>query len=209
MQMQKHQAEKGGSAAITVQSAEGQHIDFLEVVVSQESENTGVAVSGSVKSYSPQVETTVTLLREGDLVDTVIIALAAGSGQVEQAFTFEDVAPGTYDLDFQEAGHTRYTLKNVVVSEAPLSLTKDPRASIKQITLLCGDNNDDGVINVTDLNIVWSAANYNKSADAATNSSADLNGDGVINVTDLNILWSAANYNKGAVVFDYREDIPE
>ena len=131
------------------------------------------------------------------------ILRASGAGQVEQVFTFEDVAPGLYDIRITKAAHTMYMLKNVAVAEAPLDLTEDPRASVKQITLLCGDINGDKAINVTDLSILWSATNYNKSGDAATNPSADLNGDGAINVTDLNILWSAVNYNKGAVVFDY------
>ena len=64
--------------------------------------------------------------------------------------------------------------------------------------MLCGDINGDGNINVTDLNTVWNAANYNKAASAADNALTDLNGDGNVNVSDLNILWNAANYNKNA-----------
>ncbi|MDR3239115.1 MAG: dockerin type I repeat-containing protein [Clostridiales bacterium] len=84
-----------------------------------------------------------------------------------------------------------------------LDLTQDSQDQIKLMTLLVGDINGDGFINVTDLNIVWSRSNYNKPAASPANPLCDLNGDGAINVTDLNIVWSRANYNKSAVTVEY------
>ena len=163
-------------------------------------------VSGIVKSYNPGLETTARLMRNGTAMYTTKIASATGSGQIDQPFVFGEVAPGTYDLEFTKDVHTKATLKNVVVVASNLDLTKDARANIRVITLLCGDINGDGDINVTDLNVLWSAENYNKSTAKAVNRLADLNGDGDINVSDLNVLWSAANYNQSTLVLTYGND---
>ena len=61
-----------------------------------------------------------------------------------------------------------------------------------------GDLDGDRQINVSDLNIVWDAANFNRTVGEAENKLTDLNGDGSVNVSDLNIVWDAANFNKGA-----------
>ena len=158
----------------------------------------GVTVSGQVKSYNPGNAATVQL-KQGDTVKyTTTIAAVTGSGQVTQSFSFSEVAAGTYDLVVTKDGHLVYTVTGVVVESEDLDLTAHANAAISTITLLCGDLNGDGNINVTDLNTVWNAANYNKAASAADNALTDLNGDGNVNVSDLNILWNAANYNKNA-----------
>jgi hypothetical protein len=133
----------------------------------------------------------------------MIQATASGSGQVEQAFIFSGVVPGTYTLEITKAEHTNFTVRNVVVGSGGLDFTKGSREEIQAMTLRCGDINSDGEINVTDLNILWKTGNYNKGAASAADPSADLNGDGDINVSDLNILWNSFNYNKGEVIIDY------
>ena len=160
----------------------------------------GVAVSGKVTSYNPNNPTTVELLQNGAVKYTATITKATGSGQVTQDFSFNAVAPGTYDLVVTKDAHLTYTVKGVVVGDSPLDLTKHSNAAIRNITLLCGDLNGDGTINSKDLNEIWSPANYLKNVtDAGVNPLADLNGDGTINSKDLNIVWKAENYLKSEV----------
>ena len=161
----------------------------------------GVSVKGKVASYNGSHDFTVTLYQAGSetMVGTPLTVSGNGaSGSTEQEFTIPNVPKGTYDLVVTKSAHLKYTVKNVTVGDAPLDLTAHGNAAIRTITLLCGDVDGDGSINVTDLNTVWDAANFNKDANNATIKLTDLNGDGSVNVTDLNILWDAANFNKGA-----------
>ena len=157
----------------------------------------GVSVSGMVKSYNPKNATTIQLMQDGAEKYSTTIAADTDSGQVPQNFSFPAVAPGTYDLVVTKKAHLTYTVTGVVVGDTALDLTTMTDKPYSTITLLCGDINGDGNINVTDLNKVWDAANFNKKVSAATNKLTDINGDGSVNVTDLNVIWDAANFNKG------------
>jgi hypothetical protein len=106
-------------------------------------------------------------------------------------------------LHVTKPAHASYTVSNIVVTDKSIDLTQSGQAQIKLMTLLAGDIDGDSFINVSDLNTVWSRANYNKQATAPANPLCDLNGAGFMNVTDLNILWSRANYNKSAVTVEY------
>ena len=163
----------------------------------------GVSVSGMVKSYNPGNTTTIQLKQNGEEKYSTTIAKTTDSGQVPQNFSFSAVVPGTYDLVVTKDAHLTYTVKNVVVGSTDLDLTKRTEKPYSTITLLCGDINGDGNINVTDLNKVWDAANFNKKVSAATNKLTDINGDGSVNVTDLNVIWDAANFNKGVTACTY------
>ena len=161
----------------------------------------GVSVKGKVASCNGSNDFTVTLYQAGSetMVGTPLTVSGNGASEsTEQEFTIPNVPKGTYDLVVTKSAHLKYTVKNVTVGDAPLDLTAHGNAAIRTITLLCGDVDGDGSINVTDLNTVWDAANFNKDANNATIKLTDLNGDGSVNVTDLNILWDAANFNKGA-----------
>lgn len=158
----------------------------------------GVTVRGEVTSYDPTIPTTLTLLQDGEVKYTADIpAAASGTGQQTQAFSFDAVPAGTYTLTVAKPGHLTYTVTGVVVGAEELDLTAASGKAYQNITLLAGDMDGDGKINVSDLNLVWSADNYNKSKDDAKDKLSDVNGDGNVNVSDLNIVWSAANYNKG------------
>jgi len=158
-------------------------------------------VTGKITSYNPGVETTVRLMQDGAVKYKTAIAKTSGYGQQTQSFTFPGVAPGDYTLVVTKPGHTSFTVQKITVGNTGLDLTLDSRAEVKEMVLLCGDINGDGMINDSDLAELWRAANYNKSVDdAGVNQLCDLNGDGMINDSDLAILWSANNYNKGAVV---------
>ena len=163
----------------------------------------GLIVSGIVKSYYPTKPATIQLIKNEEPVYTAMIRDEDGYGLKDQVFTFEGVAPDTYDLVVTKDAHTKFTVKDVVAGEEDLDLTLDDRPEIQIITLRCGDINGDGLINDADLTILWRAGNYNKKAGEAENPRCDLNGDGLINDADLTMLWLAHNYNRGAVVIEY------
>ncbi|MCL1975953.1 MAG: dockerin type I domain-containing protein [Firmicutes bacterium] len=161
----------------------------------------GVKVSGIIKSYNPAKPAQIQLIQDGRSLYTIYTATIHDIyGQAEQKFLFPNVAPGTYDLVITKEAHTKFTVKNIEVGEAGLDLTQDPRPAVQLMTLRCGDLNGDGMINNSDLMILWNIANYNKSAAEALNSLGDLNGDGMINNLDLTILWLPYNYNRGEII---------
>jgi alpha-tubulin suppressor-like RCC1 family protein len=162
----------------------------------------GVTVSGLVKTYNPQNPTNLRLMQGADIKYEISIGGEPGSGQKEQSFAFAGVEPGTYTLLIQKAAHADFTVRNIVVAGNNVDLTNSARPELRLMTLRCGDINGDGNINNSDLTILWSQANYNRSAEAAANPECDLNGDGLINNIDLTILWLAYNYNRGAIVID-------
>ena len=164
----------------------------------------GVTVSGKLVSYNPNYDVSVRLMQgDTEMYTATVAAPTAASGQAEQSFSFASVAMGTYDLVVVKAAHLTYTVKDVVVGDMALDLTKLTDEPYQTITMLCGDINGDESINVTDLNEVWDAANFNKNVSVATNKLTDINGDGSVNVTDLNVIWDAANFNKGVTACTY------
>ena len=162
----------------------------------------GVAVSGKVKSYNPNNATTIQLMQGGKEQYKTTIAAASGSGQVTQDFSFNAVAPGTYDLVVTKSAHLTYTVKNVVVGDTDLDLTKHSKA-YQTITLLCGDIDGNGFINSTDLGIILKGQNYGKSTATAGDKAADLDGNGFINSTDLGIVLQGQHYGKSAVSVNF------
>jgi hypothetical protein len=166
-----------------------------------ESTPAGLKVSGLVKSYNPK--NGMTLQLQGEYITyTGTIDEKPGSGQAEQPFSFEGVEPGAYSLLITKAGHASFTVRNIVVADEDVDLTQDARPEVRLMALRCGDINGDGNINNSDLTMLWSQANYNRSAKDALNPECDLNGDGLINNIDLTILWLAYNYNRGAIVIE-------
>ena len=163
----------------------------------------GVTVSGKVTSYNPNNPTTVELLQNGAVKYTATIAKATGSGQVTQDFSFNAVAPGTYDLVVTKDAHLTYTVKGVVVGDSPLDLTTMTGKAYQTITLLCGDINGDGSINEDDVSIIRYANNINKSTAVADNKLADINGDGSVNEDDVSIVRYSSHINKGVTACTY------
>ena len=157
---------------------------------------TTVTVRGSVKSYNPNNEVTIRLMQGTEAKYSTTIAASTGSGQVTQDFSIADVAPGTYDLEVTKAAHLKYTITNVVVSTNAIALP--------DITLLCGDINNDGWINSTDLGMILQGQNYGKqTSTAGVNALTDLNGDGWVNSTDLGIVLQGQHYGKANIKTDF------
>ena len=182
------QLKFGSSSSTAVTSA-----DHTVTVVAD-----GVKVSGQVTSYNGKNGFTVTLYEAGTktVKHTATISGTGTSGQVTQDFNLDTVAAGEYDLVVTKDAHLTYTVKKVKVEGTDLDLTKLTDKPYQTITLLCGDINNDGSINPTDINVIYQANNYYKSASEAATPIADLNGDGSINPDDINIIYQAANYYK-------------
>ena len=182
------QLKFGSSSSAAVTSA-----DHTVTVVAD-----GVKVSGQVTSYNGKNGFTVTLYEAGTktVKHTATISGTGTSGQVTQDFNLDTVAAGEYDLVVTKDAHLTYTVKKVKVEGTDLDLTKLTDKPYQTITLLCGDINNDGSINPTDINVIYQANNYYKSASEAATPIADLNGDGSINPDDINIIYQAANYYK-------------
>ena len=89
-------------------------------------------------------------------------------------------------------------MKHTKILSLLLTVLLAVAGSTSVFAFLSGDMDGNGSINVNDLNTVWNAKNYNKSAqDPTVDSITDIDGNGSINVNDLNIVWNSANYNKG------------
>ena len=164
-------------------------------------EPTGYTVSGAVTSYNAAAAPQVKLVQGSvEAYEATLDSGTASGAQVTHGFTFSGVVNGTYDLVIIKATHLTYTLRGVVVRDGNVDL------SGRDITMPVGDLNGDGIIDVSDLNIIWNASNYNKQTSMAEDPLTDLNGDGIVDVSDLNTLWNATNYNKSAAAhttFDY------
>jgi len=176
----------------------GKGVQDEDIIIS----STPLTVSGLVDSYNLNNVTTLKLFNNTHEYP-VTIAATTGIGLQRQTFNFTDVEPGTYTLEITKTGHIKFTVMGIVVRYENVDLTSDRRLTARDpsgaILLLCGDINNDGVINQDDLNLLWLPANYNKSVSSGVDERCDLNGDGVVNQDDLNILWLPVNYNKGAV----------
>lgn len=171
-----------------------------KIISVTQKEAVGFNITGMIRSYYPDHETTIRLMSGGEPIYTTTIPIMSGYGLHNQEFVFEGVEPGVYDLVITKAAHTSFTVRAVVVNDKDVDLTKDSRPEVQLMTLRCGDINGDGLINDADLTILWRAGNYNKKAGEADNPLCDLNGDGLINDADLTILWLAYNYNRGPVI---------
>jgi hypothetical protein len=172
-------------------------------VTAMASQPGGVAVSGIVKTYNPGNKTEIQLMRGAAEAGRITIGATAGSGQAEQGFAFEGVAPGTYSLVITKRAHTALTVQNIVVGAEDVDLARHERSDVRVMALRCGDVNENGMIDSGDLAILWQQANYNRNAgEASVNGLCDLNGDGMVNDGDLTILWHVSNYNKGAAAID-------
>ena len=166
---------------------------------------TNISVSGTVKSYNPGNATTIQLMQGGKEQYKTTIGADTGSGQKEQNFSFDAVAPGTYDLVVTKPGHLTYTVKGVVVGDTAIDLMTMTGKPYQAITLIPGDLNNDGSVNTQDYQILTSPSNYGKSASLAAVKVADINGDGSINTQDYQILTSPSHYGKSAVSVNFGE----
>jgi len=164
-------------------------------------ESSGFTITGLVKSYTPKNPTTIRLLNGTTEVARTTIAAATGAGQITQIFTLTNVPAGTYNLEVTKTGHTKYTVTGVTVNSGNnIDLTAATGKAYSVITLVGGDINNSGGVDITDLNAA--VGGYGKSASAYTAASnPDIDGSGGIDIEDLNIV--VGSYGKTNVVVSY------
>lgn len=166
----------------------------------------GVAVSGVVKAYNGNNDPVVKLVADGVEIPATVVKGEASGSQWTWSFSFNGVVPGTYDLVVSKDGHLDYTVTGVVVDGEDIDLNEHTNAAISTISMLCGDIDNDGWINSTDLGIILQGQNYGKqTTTSGTNAVADLDGDGWINSTDLGIVLQAQHYGKANVIVAYAQ----
>ena len=157
--------------------------ETLESYIADNELKEGVKISGKVQSYNPKNETVFVLKQNGSEKARTEISAEAGSGQKIQAFSFEAVPEGTYDLVVTKAGHLTYTIKDVIVGDDDIDLTAMTGKAYKTITLLAGDVNGDGRIFANDFTSIRN--NLMKTGEGITNPLADVNGGGKVFANDF------------------------
>lgn len=155
------------------------------------------AIQLRITGYDTAASTVVDLYQNGTLKKSTMTPGTQTGQLLTNVFQITNVTPGIYDLVVAKSGCLDYTIKDVVVTADGVDLTSHSNPAISTITLLAGDVDKNGSINVNDLNIVWNSANFNKAVGDAENTLTDIDGNGSVNVNDLNIVWNAANFNKG------------
>jgi len=113
--------------------------------------------------------------------DTGMQGVSAADG----SYAVAGAPPGAYVVEVTMPCYLYARRENVTVEDAITTLP--------DVTLLAGDANSDGVVNIFDLVIV--GGNYTKSIPPG-DPRADINGDGVVNIFDLVLVGT--NYTKTA-----------
>lgn len=160
------------------------------------------SLSGIVTSYNPALSTTITLIQNGEAVYTYSVKAATGVGAVSQKFIFADVKEGVYDIVITKSNHLSYTIKGVSVYD-DIDLREHENPLISAITLIAGDVNGDGCVDLKDVTALTSSKTYGLAFDEAETKSGDINGDGCFDLKDLAIITSDKNYGKAPITVAY------
>lgn len=154
-------------------------------------------VYGKIETYNPSVQTTVTLVCDGEVVYTYTIAAIGGYGKVTQDFSIAEVEEGEYDLVVTKAGHLSYTIVGITVDGVDVKIED-------ALVLVAGDVNGDGRVDLKDITSLTSSSTYGLSYSNAQTKSADINGDKCFDLKDLAIITSETNYGKAPIVVEYQ-----
>jgi len=159
------------------------------------------ALDGQVRSYNPGNPTMIRLERtDGSFTYThTIPAESGGSGQRTQNFTFQDIEPGTYSIVITKAGHTRFTINNVIVN-GDVDLRLSPLAEVQTITLIPGDVDGNGWVNMDDVTLVMNRLGMSVGNLIGNEILLDIDGNGWVNMDDLSIVFG--NLGRGEVIIN-------
>lgn len=141
--------------------------------------NPGATVSGTVKDSSGKAVSgaTVELYKDGTKV--------ADATMAGNTYTISNVSTGTYTVKAKSSdgslnGSTPVTVKADSISNADVTLQKWQK----------GDVNEDGKVNMTDVNRLFRYTTRKEiSLTEAQLAAADVTGDGKVNITDVNRLF--------------------
>lgn len=122
-----------------------------------------------------------TLQKETDMIlVTLIEQNTTTTTNADSYFCFSNLPVGIYSLSFKYPGATPFTKTNVAITTTQFNDTTD----IGTITLILGDANSDGQINVLEWPYIIAAFGSTKTS-SNYNSNCDFNNDEKINVWDL------------------------
>ena len=93
------------------------------------------SVMGTVKSYHPDIPTTIKLLQKDDVKYSTTIAPMGGEGQYTQVFVFRDVQPGEYTLEITKDFHSSYIYPSLEVIEADIMFGEVELIPLESITI--------------------------------------------------------------------------
>jgi hypothetical protein len=169
----------------SVQITPGSMVTFALELQGGSRAEAGWMVPITVKIFTPGAITLVDVLAATPVSTFNLTTAKAGTAAMAQTM----VVPGIYDTSVVSP-HCLTNVKRGIVIAAPSTL-------VNLGTLLEGDANNNGKVNIQDFGVL--AAAYGKtSGDAGYNSSADFNCDGKVNITDFGLL--ASNYGLNAPI---------
>jgi len=142
-------------------------------------------IFGTVSSFMPNIETTLQLMQNDEIIATTTIAPESGRGQVEQSFAFYGVGSGTYSLRISKPGHLTVTVTNIVVDSQNVNLTQ---IISRSIDLPAGDFNGDGRIDFADRTLVQQNLNRLLQQIPEHLHILDLDGSGRVDMADMQIV---------------------
>lgn len=150
-------------------------------------------VTGHVTVQNPHAEMTVLLMDKDEVVCTTSLA-GDGTGN-DVAFVLDHVLSGVYDMVIRVKGCLDVVIHNLPLNE-DMDLASNLNEAISHVTPVAGDVNGDGSVDLSDVAVLTSSANYGKNMEDALNKEADINGDGSFDLADLAILTSSSNYGR-------------
>ncbi len=182
-------AKGGNTAVITIINANTELCNAeLEPVYAVDP---GVTINGEVDEDN----VTVRLYDSTDTERQSIIAEQTTDG----AFVLNNIAEGSYYLTASKPGHLELVITGITVTENPIDLTMHDDKTVSSITLIPGDVDGDGRIDVDDLRLIMSTENYNSTSNSAT----DINEDGTTDFSDLAMARNRNSYGKTTETIDY------
>ena len=140
----------------------------------------GVTVSGTVMSYITDGEVTIKLYKSGSTTASYTLKVSGIKGEAT-AFSFSNVAAGTYTIEVSKANHVTQTYTVTVGS-----------ANVTQDAKICpiGDITGDGKVNMKDWSQLYNHINEVSALTGYSLECADTNGDGKVNMKDWSILYN-------------------
>ncbi|MEW6097192.1 MAG: FG-GAP-like repeat-containing protein [bacterium] len=113
-------------------------------------------------------------------ISITLVGVGTASTGIGGYYTFLEVIPGTYTLQADTSGVSPGTITGIVVYPGT-------KTQVATLTLLNGDSNNDGVVDIEDFMVLRNAY-LSVIGDGRWNEEADYNGDERINIDDAMIL---------------------
>ena len=166
-----------GSAPGIVDTSKLNTYDYISI---KKGTASGVSVSGTVMSYITTGDVTIKLYKSGSTTASYTVKVSGVKGEAT-AFSFSNVAAGTYTMEVSKANHVTQTYTVTVGSS---NVTQDAK--------ICpvGDITGDGKVNMKDWSQLYNHINEVSTLSGYSLACADTNGDGKVNMKDWSILYN-------------------